>query len=186
VVDDVHRRTPIGFRGEGEAIWLLGNDSEELAGSVWADVLHDHLGGLPPAVDLDHERRLAEVLIAAAQGQLLSSAHDLADGGLAQALVESMLRYGHGASVDLPSVEPTAALFAEGSGRVLVSLPADREERLGALCAEHGIRAQRLGEVTAPGGDATLEVRDHFTLPLADLRTAWQAPIPTVMAAAGH
>ncbi|MFW6598084.1 phosphoribosylformylglycinamidine synthase subunit PurL [Propionibacteriaceae bacterium Y2011] len=181
VIDDVALRTPSGFATEGDVVWLLGDNTEEMSGSVWADVFHDHLGGRPPALDLDHEQRLAEVLITASRRQLLSSAHDLADGGLAQAVVESMLRHGFGATVELPAVEPTAALFAESSGRVLVSLSADGQDAFGELCAQHGIRAQRLGEVTAAGADAELVVRDQFSLPLAEIRSAWQATIPAAL-----
>src|SRR5690606_8579754 len=58
VLDDVARRTPLGFRETGHAIYLLGTTREEFGGSEWAHVVHGHLGGLPPAVDLDAERQL--------------------------------------------------------------------------------------------------------------------------------
>ena len=90
VIDDVTRRTPTGFVAPGERVFLLGETREELSGSEWAHVVHDHLGGLPPAVDLAREKALAELLREAVG--LVTSAHDLSDGGLAQALVESALR----------------------------------------------------------------------------------------------
>ena len=96
VIDDVTRRTPVGFAADGEAVYLLGETRDELAGSIWAEVLHDHLGGRPPMVDLAHEKRLATVLQRASRRGALSSAHDVADGGLAQTLVESALRRGFG------------------------------------------------------------------------------------------
>ena len=74
-----------------------------MAGSAWADVIHDHLGGRPPTVDLEHEKALAEVLVRGSRRALLSSAHDLADGGLAVAVVESALRHGKGARIKLPA-----------------------------------------------------------------------------------
>ena len=52
VIDDVTRRTPSGFVAEGERIFLLGETREELSGSEWAHVVHGHLGGVPPRVDL--------------------------------------------------------------------------------------------------------------------------------------
>src|SRR5690625_3571030 len=60
VFDDVSRRTASGWHEEGAEVFLLGTTREELSGSAWADVIHDHLGGLPPAVDLEAERSLAE------------------------------------------------------------------------------------------------------------------------------
>src|SRR5207237_1501206 len=58
VIDDVTRRTPVGWDDEGLRLFLLGTTREELSGSEWAHVVHDHLGGLPPQVDLAAERAL--------------------------------------------------------------------------------------------------------------------------------
>ena len=93
VVDDVTRRTPSGFLDEGSQIYLLGSTREELSGSEWAHVVHGHLGGLPPRPDLAAERRLADILVNASRDGLVDAAHDLSDGGLAQALVEACLRH---------------------------------------------------------------------------------------------
>ncbi|MET1005505.1 MAG: AIR synthase-related protein, partial [Propionibacteriaceae bacterium] len=124
----------------------------------------------------------AEVLARASKRGLLSSAHDLSEGGLAQALVESSLRRGFGATVDLPAgLDPFVALFSESTGRVIVSVKDDAEGDLAGLCAEAGVPVVRLGTVTAAGPDATLAVAGQFTLDLAELRAAWQAPIPAAM-----
>src|SRR5690349_1218805 len=95
VIEDVTRRTPTGFPAEGHRVLLLGETREELSGSEWAHVVHGHLGGRPPRVDLAAERALSELLVEATG--VLSSAHDLSEGGLAQALVESCLRHDVGA-----------------------------------------------------------------------------------------
>ncbi|MDN5771964.1 MAG: phosphoribosylformylglycinamidine synthase subunit PurL, partial [Microlunatus sp.] len=182
VIDDVSHRTSVGFRRAGEEVFLLGDTRDELAGSVWADVVHAHLGGRPPVLDLDHERRLAELLVRSAGRGLFSSAHDLADGGLIQALVEASLRHGVGVRVDLGDADPFVALFSESTGRVVVSLPADRAPELIELAEAARVPVRRLG-VT---GDDVLEVEGQFTLPLSEIRAAWQAPIPAAMAAAGH
>jgi len=183
VVDDVARRTRAGFATEGDVVLLVGDTADELDGSVWADVVHQHLGGRPPVVDLAHEARLATAMVAASRGRLLSSAHDLADGGLAQALVESALRHGQGVSVRLPEdADPFVALFSESAGRVLVSLPAGRVDELTALCAEHQLPVHRLGEVTG-AAEATVEVQGQFRLPLDQVRAAWSATLPAVLAA---
>ena len=183
VIDDVTRRTPSGFAAAGQAIYLLGETRDELAGSAWADVIHDHLGGQPPAVDLAHEKALAEVLIRASRRGLLASAHDLADGGLAQALVESALRHGLGARIQLPSeADPFVWLFSESAGRAIVSLKQAAYRDLASLCRTNGVMLTKLGVVTKEE-DASLEVVGQFTLPLTRIREAWQGTIPAVMAA---
>ncbi|MDQ1588245.1 MAG: phosphoribosylformylglycinamidine synthase subunit PurL, partial [Microbacteriaceae bacterium] len=99
VIDDVARRIPSGWQDEGNNIYLLGVTREELDGSAWAGTVHGHLGGRPPAVDLGREKQLAALLRAGSLESLIASAHDLSDGGLAQALAESVMRFGVGARV---------------------------------------------------------------------------------------
>jgi phosphoribosylformylglycinamidine synthase len=174
VIDDVTKRTPTGFQAEGEQVFLLGTTREELSGSEWAGVVHGHLGGLPPLLDLAAEKALASLL---ADGVgLLTSAHDLSDGGLAQALVESCLRHDVGVDVEL-SGDAFVSLFSESAGRVLVTVADPDVARLTALGTEHGVPVTHLGST---GGDA-LVVTDEFDLPLAALREAWTATLPAAL-----
>ncbi len=90
MLDDVARRTPSGWRTPGQVIYLLGTTRDELGGSEWAHVVHGHLGGLPPAVDLDRPSgSSAQILVNASRDGLVDAAHDLSDGGLAMALAEA-------------------------------------------------------------------------------------------------
>jgi phosphoribosylformylglycinamidine synthase len=177
--DDVARRTPMGFRDEGETLLLLGDTRDELGGSEWAWSEHRHLGGRPPAVDLAREKLLGEVLVAGSRDGMLSAAHDLSDGGLAQALVESALRFGTGARVVLPAGEdPFVQLFSESAGRVLVAVPRSEELRFTEMCSARGLPCTRIGVTDGQGAAATLEIQDLFTLPLAELREAYEGTLP--------
>jgi phosphoribosylformylglycinamidine synthase len=174
VIDDVARRTPSGFATPGDVVLLLGDTRDELDGSEWAWIAHGHLGGRPPVVDLDAERRLGEVLVAAAADGLLTSAHDLSDGGLAQALVEACLVRGVGATVELPGGDAFVLLFSETTARCLVSAAAADAESVVSRCAAAGVPALRLGTV---GGD-TLSVAGLFDLPLTELAGAHEGTLP--------
>jgi phosphoribosylformylglycinamidine synthase len=151
VLDSVARVVPSGWHASGLALYLLGRTGSEFGGSAWADVVHHHLGGLPPAVDLAAEKRLAWVLIAASRSGLSQAAHDLSDGGLATALVESCLRYGLGARVRLDELlardglTPFEALFSESQARALVAVDPARAPEFEALAKSAGCPAQRLG-----------------------------------------
>src|SRR4051794_12007062 len=183
VIDDVTRRTAGGFQAEEQMIYLLGETRDELAGSAWAQVIHDHLGGRPPVVDFAQEQALAEVLIRASRRGMLASAHDLADGGLAQALVESALRHGFGARVESPAeADPFVWLFSESAGRVLVSVKEGAAGDLAALCEMNEVKLTKLGEVTGKE-EATLEVVGQFSVPLDRILQAWQETIPHNVAA---
>jgi phosphoribosylformylglycinamidine synthase II len=176
VHDDVARRTPIGFPAAGGTILLLGETRDEFGGSEWAHSLHGHLGGRPPALDLDRELALADVLIAGCRQGLLAAAHDLSDGGLAQALVESCLRGGVGARIELPpGADPFVVLFSESAGRaVVVVADPDAAVQVVELCAAHALPVARIGAVTG----ASLDVSGVDTIPLAELRAAHEATLP--------
>ena len=153
VLDDVARRTPSGWRAPGQAIYLLGATRDEFGGSEWAFAEHGHLGGVPPVVDLDDEKRLADILVNASRDGLVDAAHDLSEGGLAQALVEACLRYGVGARVwldelcDRDGVSPFAALFASRPRGRVVAVPRSEEVRFTDMCAARGIPFARIGVV---------------------------------------
>ena len=180
VLDDVRRRTPTGLRPGGDVILLIGGPTlEELGGSEWAHVVHGHLGGHPPRPDLDAERRLARVLVAAASRGLLSAAHDLSDGGLAQALVEACLINGVGAHVALPSsLDPFVALFSESVARALVALPMPNVRQLVELCAAHEVGRTELGVVGQRRGE--LAIAGVATFELAELADAWESTLPAL------
>ncbi len=186
IIDDVARRIPSGWQDAGENIYLLGVTANELSGSAWAQTVHDHLGGRPPAVDLAAERRLADLLHAGALQGLISSAHDLSSGGLAQALAECVMRFGVGARVWLneiierDGVDAASALFSESTGRVLVSVPREDDVKFRGLCDGRGYPVLRIGVTDAPGdgADPSLEVQGLFTVSASDLREVSRATLP--------
>jgi phosphoribosylformylglycinamidine synthase len=173
VHEDVRRRVPTGWRADGETVLLLGETRPEFGGSAWAAVVHGHLGGLPPRLDLAAERALGELLATLADNGLVSSAHDLADGGLAQTLTESALRYGVGATLTLPG-DVFPALLAESVARAVVTTADPAAVRAAAEAA--GVPVTELGTT---GGDA-LVLTDLFELSLDELRAAWTATLPAL------
>jgi phosphoribosylformylglycinamidine synthase subunit PurL len=180
VIDDVRKRIPTGVGTAGDEIWLLGDTRDEFGGSQWAHEVYGHLGGRPPAVDLAREQAIGAVLAAASRDGLVSAAHDLSDGGLAQALVEACLSSGAGARVTLPAhLDPFVALFSESSARVLLGVSGGSTDRIAQLCTDHGVPVTRLGEVRPT---PELEIAEIAPLTLRDLRTAWEATLPALFA----
>ncbi|MEY2676446.1 MAG: hypothetical protein RL510_466 [Actinomycetota bacterium] len=184
VIDDVARRIPSGWQDEGHNIYLLGETKDELDGSVWAGVIHDHLGGNPPALNLETEKKLAQALNAASEQGLLASAHDLSEGGLAQAVAESCFRFGVGARIFLDelkadyNIDDTAALFSESTSRVLVSVGREDDVKFVGLCEARGIPVHRIGVTDG----TNLEIQGIANWELAELSKAHKATLPELFA----
>ncbi|MGN6743723.1 MAG: phosphoribosylformylglycinamidine synthase subunit PurL [Amnibacterium sp.] len=185
VIDDVARRIPSGWQDDGLNLYLLGRTALELDGSAWAQVVHGHLGGRPPAAHLEEERALAGLLAAAAEEGLLAAAHDCSEGGLAATLAEGVLRFGIGARVWLDGVlerdgvDAATALFSESTARVLVAVPREEDVKFVGLCAGRRVPALRLGVTDAESG--MLEVQDRLTVPVEELRRVRSAPLPAAL-----
>ena len=180
VIDDVARRTPTAFGDTpGENVYLLGETRDELDGSIWAQVAHEHLGGMPPTVDLRWEATLARILATCSKDGLITGAHDLSEGGLAQALVESALAGECGLRVVLPAdADPFVWLFSESAGRVIVSVPRGEEIRFQQMLTAQDIPHTRIA-VTDPDS-GTFEVQGQFTLTTAELRAAHEGTLPAL------
>jgi phosphoribosylformylglycinamidine synthase len=178
VIDDVHRRIPTGLGLEpGETLILLGETHDEFDGSIWAQVEHDHLGGVPPKVDLAREQLLADILLASSRDGLVSAAHDLSEGGLAQAVVEAALAGETGCRIIVPEgADPFVTLFSESSGRVLVAVPRTEETRFTGMCTARGLPWARVGVVDE--GSDSIEVQGQFSVPMTELRETFESTLP--------
>ncbi|SDR03996.1 phosphoribosylformylglycinamidine synthase subunit PurL [Actinopolyspora saharensis] len=180
VIDDVTRRIPTGIgAAPGESLMLLGDTREEFGGSEWAGVVHGHLGGTPPAVDLAGEKLLGDILAVGARDGLVSAAHDLSEGGLAQALVEMSLIGETGARIVLPEgADPFVWLFSESAGRAVVSVPRGEELRFTELCSARELPCTKIGVVDTES--QSLEIQGIGDIPLSELRSTWEGTLPAL------
>lgn len=161
VLEDVAVARPSGWDDEGLALVALGVTRDELDGSAWARIVHDHVGGMPPVVDLDAEAALGRTLIALAHAvvdgiRVVRAAHDVSTGGLAQALFDMASRRGIGASVSLDqvptdgAVDVTATLFSESQARAIVAVPEVAVRLVAEAADAEGVAWARIGTT---GGD---------------------------------
>ena len=118
--------------------------------------------------------------------RLSDKAHQwLSEGGLAQALVECVSRFGVGARVYLDElkadnkISTTAALFSETQARVLVSVGREDEVKFIGLCEQRGIPVTRIGVTDT---EPTLEIQHIASWPIADLKSASEATLPELFA----
>ncbi|WP_174412494.1 phosphoribosylformylglycinamidine synthase subunit PurL [Nocardia tenerifensis] len=183
VIDDVHRRIPTGLGLEpGETLILLGDTRDEFDGSIWSQVVHDHLGGVPPKVDFAREQLLAEVLTAGSRDGMISAAHDLSEGGLIQTVVEAALAGETGCRVLIPEdADPFVTLFSESAGRVLVAVPRSEETRFTKMCTARDLPWTRIGVVDQ--GSDSIEVQGQFSVPMDELRAAHEGTLPKLFGA---
>jgi phosphoribosylformylglycinamidine synthase len=175
---DRSRAVPMRW-GSGNAIWLLGAPAWDAAALSASELAwrRGRFGG-EPLLDVAAAARLVSLLGQLAASRLVAGAHDTSVGGLGVALARLAIASSLGAEITLPSeagVLPTASLFGERGGRVLLAVRPGAEAALVAAAADADVAACRLG---VAGGDR-LEIgagKARLAFSLEQLRAAWSSP----------
>ncbi|CAB4330667.1 unannotated protein [freshwater metagenome] len=148
VIQNVERRTPMAWGLDGEFVYVLGTTRDELAGSEWAHAIHNHLGGLPPVLDLNAEMTLAEILVAGSREGFFSAAHDVSEGGIAQTTAEMAMRSGIGVRLDVPAgLDAFTFLWSESATRAVVVVPQNQNDAFLTLCQSKSFPVTKIGSV---------------------------------------
>jgi phosphoribosylformylglycinamidine synthase len=135
------------FKTAGRPIVLLGGvgecDEIRFGGTEYAKVVLNELWGLPPALDMDYEKRVHDAMREIVAAGLAESAHDVSDGGLAVAAAECC-QGGVGAALNFESdLSPQFLLFHEGPSRILISTAS--ADAVVEIAARHRVAAPRVG-----------------------------------------
>ena len=149
ILEKENLKLGLDFKSEGDLIYLVGKSVNDIASSEYLYSYQKVKASPAPAFDLAYEQKVQKAIAALNEDRLLASAHDLADGGLMVALVESAFpsKIGFKVSATHDGIRNDAFWFGEAQSRVLVSVkPSDKsafESKLTAL----GVETQLLGTV---------------------------------------
>ena len=148
-IADIRCTMTTDFKAPRDAIYLVGETYDEMGGSVFYR-LFGELGAHVPCVRPLQARSLYELVAQATARELLESCHDLSEGGLAIALIESAMGGRLGCSVSVSPIAQEvglcAALYAESHSRFIVTVRPSHVPEFQALM---GSRAVLLGKVTS-------------------------------------
>jgi phosphoribosylformylglycinamidine (FGAM) synthase-like enzyme len=174
---------PTAFQSEGATVFLLGGfrgtTDVEFGSSEYAKVILKQLWGLPPALDMDYEKRVHEAMREIVAQGLAESAHDLSDGGLAVTLAESSTA-ALGAMIKVgQAVSPVLLLFSESPSRIL--LTTRNVKQVEQIMFRHTVEGGIIG-VTMKG---RLQVEDDQAMLIdvatSDLKSTFENSLPEVL-----
>ncbi|TDL30624.1 phosphoribosylformylglycinamidine synthase subunit PurL [Jeotgalibacillus sp. S-D1] len=178
LIENVDHITTQSFKKAGDLVYVIGETATEFGGSELQKLVHGNIFGKSPELDLTIESGRQAQLLQAIQNGLISSAHDLAEGGLAVALAESTFGTdGLGVEVDTNGSVITA-LFSETQSRFLVSVDPENQAAFEKLVAD----AEKIGHVTA---QSALIIRNEgqavVNRPVQDFEASWRGAIACLL-----
>ncbi|HET6244167.1 MAG: phosphoribosylformylglycinamidine synthase subunit PurL [Bacteroidetes bacterium] len=150
VLPDKSLKTGLGFKSEGDLIYLIGESKNDINCSEYLYSFHKVKLSPAPFFDLDKEYDMHQAILNLIEAKLIQSAHDCSDGGLFITLMESALVNGFGFDVTSDDeFRKDAFLFGEAQGRVVVSIKPENEERFIEQMAQSNVEFNILGEVNS-------------------------------------
>jgi phosphoribosylformylglycinamidine synthase II len=191
ILEDVHKSAKMHYSVFGRTIVLLHagepgdmtDAQSEFGSSEYAKEILGTFWGYPPELELEHEAALQKTVIEMIREELLDSAHDCSDGGLAVALTEKAFAKGVGARVNLASGELPAefALFGEDASRIVVSCDPANLSRIKEVAAKHGVLADVLGETIPDQLEISLDGKVVISAAVAELREAYENALESAL-----
>lgn len=148
LIPDINKVCGQGWRSPGDLIYLLGfnhrssDSSPSLGGSEYLATIYDVVGGKPPKVDFELERRVQSVCRQGIRRGWVNAAHDCSEGGLAVAVAECCISAGLGADIHLADVVKDAKrfdeiLFGEAASRIVVAVRTEDREAWESYLQQH-------------------------------------------------
>ena len=168
ILENIEKHLTQWFKDENDIIILLGKMKEELGGSEYLASIQNIVMGPVPEVDLEYEKRLIDAILEMNDLNLLKSAHDISDGGLAVALAECCItgEYSIGAKINIPYKKPSAALFGETQARIIISTKPELKDKVKEIAEKYKIDFNEIGKV---GGDR-LVINDFIDIEVEKLK----------------
>ncbi|MCF8431740.1 MAG: phosphoribosylformylglycinamidine synthase subunit PurL, partial [Melioribacteraceae bacterium] len=162
LIEDVSKITTSFFKDEGDIIYLLGEDNEEIGGSEYLKIQHNLVTGNPPRLDLQAEKDLHKITLELIQNGLSKSAHDISEGGIMCAVAECCIiddKNLIGAEVDLPvKSREDYSLFSESQSRIIISVAEENMEAFEKQASKGFVPFLKLGIV----GGKLLKVNQQY------------------------
>lgn len=155
LIDDVTKRVPSAPSENGDVVFIIGHTMSELGGSEYLKTVHGKVAGHIPVINLTFEKAAHDQILGLISEGLLSSCHDLSDGGIAVALAEMAVRGKVGLNIDLGLYRKLNAfdmdlhelLFSETQGRFLCTVHPDKKDAFMRSMGMSAISFARIGVV---------------------------------------
>ncbi len=185
IIDDLKDITTPEFKDDGDLIYLIGENKNELGASQYIRSMFNMTVGPIPELNLEREKETQGVLLEAIRAGLIKSAHDISDGGLAVALAECCLINrdkikGAKIKLDEPELRPDCLLFGEAQSRIIISIDKENKDELIEMFQRQNIPLTKVGVVE---GD-NLVIEDFIEIPLERLEEAYYESMKNYLARA--
>ena len=176
LIEDLSHITTQEFKAVGDFVYLVGETKADFNGTEIQKMQKGLIEGKLMDFDLAVEKANQDLVLSAIKADLVASAHDCAEGGLAVAVAESAFTNQLG--VDITVEMPVENLFAETQSRFVLSVKPEKQAEFEALA---GDKAVKIGEVTNTGDLKLTALGGEINVATKKAEELWEEAIPCLM-----
>ncbi|MFO7446524.1 MAG: phosphoribosylformylglycinamidine synthase subunit PurL [Ignavibacteriaceae bacterium] len=181
LIENLEDITTSYFKNEGDIIYVLGEDYEELGGSEFLKLIHNKVAGEAPKINLDVEKKLHDSILELIKNKIINSAHDISEGGIVCALAECCIMDEEnllGAEVDIPvQTREDFSFFSESQSRIIVSVSSGNRDKFEKILKDKNQSFTFLGST---GGKKVI-VNKKYSFPVEELADRYYNTISRIM-----
>ena len=174
LIKNIDRVIPSFVQHPGDKVYLVGQTRDDYAGSELQKMMTGDISGIVKSFDLHHVHQYMQRLLTTMENGLVSSAHDLSEGGLGVALAETVFKTDLGLKIDLAD-QPATRLFSETPGRFIVTVAPEKATEFEQVL---GKDAHLIGEVTNSHWLMVKLANGKLNESVAKLQKTWEEAIP--------
>ena len=161
-----------------DSIYMLGKKGEHLSCSAFEEVFYNTASNNPPEIDLNQEQRYGEAILSLIQEKIISSCHDISDGGMIVAICEMIMRDSLGATIDMIDDDTMMGqLFGEDQSRYIITISPQYENIFKGKMKKLGIKYELIGRITS----SQLKINESIIISSGELRDSYEGLIPSIM-----
>ena len=178
LIENIDILENFGSLNIGDSIYMLGKKGEHLSCSAFEEVFYNTASNNPPEIDLDQEQRNGEAILSLIQEKIISSCHDISDGGMIVAICEMIMRASLGATIDMIDDNTMMGqLFGEDQSRYIITISPQYENIFKGKMKKLGIKYELIGRITS----SQLKINDSIIISNGELRDSYEGLIPSIM-----
>ena len=161
-----------------DSIYMLGKKGECLSCSAFEEVFYNTASNNPPEIDLNQEQRNGEAILSLIQEKIISSCHDISDGGMIVAICEMIMRDSLGATMNMIGDNTMMGqLFGEDQSRYIITISPQYENIFKGKMKKLGIKYEQIGRITT----SQLKINESIIISNSELLDSYEGLIPSIM-----
>ena len=162
----------------GDSIYLIGERGSHLSCSVLEEIYNNTISNNPPKIDLNEERTNGEGVLQLIEEKIITSCHDISDGGMIVAICEMIMKYNMGAKIKIDEDKTMIAqLFGEDQSRYIITVKPTWKSLFEEKMKNQGINFDLIGNITS----SQLKINENIIISNDELTDSYESLIPSIM-----